>query len=144
VLRVGISVRETINAQTRRISVQRRRIGVHSGRSNVEWADQRSDQLHKEIIPPMKQAFLLEVVRKQNIGYDNKRNVCVNSSFHRDVYEICAHLGYYAAQSGNSVPTFLDNISVPPSRVKKSKKTLEDGTHKSSRNVRMDLPLYAA
>ena len=92
----------------------------------------------------IKQAFLLEVVRKQNIGYDNISNVCVNSSFHRDVDEICALLGYYAAQSGNSVPTFRDNISVPSSRVKKSKKTLEDGTHKLSRNVCIDLPLYAA
>jgi hypothetical protein len=35
--------------------------------------------------------------------------------------EICALLGYYAALSGNSVPTFWDNLSVPFSRVKKSK-----------------------
>ena len=83
--RVGISVREAINAQTRRINVQRQRIRVHSGRINVEWADQRSDQLDKEIIASIKQAFLLEVVREQNIGYDNISNVCVNSSFHSDV-----------------------------------------------------------
>lgn len=66
-LRVGISVREAINAQTRRISVQSRRIRVHSGRINAEWADQRSDQLDKEITASIKEAFLLEAVRKQNI-----------------------------------------------------------------------------
>ena len=44
----------------------------------------------------------------------------VISGFHRKVDEICALLGYYAAYSGNSLPMFLDNISVPSSRVKKS------------------------
>jgi len=93
VLRVGISVREAISAQT----VQWRRIRVHSGRINVEWADQRSVQIDKEMTASITQAFLLEVVRKQNIGYDNISNVFVNSSFHCDIYEICALLGYYAA-----------------------------------------------
>jgi hypothetical protein len=39
---------------------------------------------------------------------------------------------------GSSVPTFWDNIWVPSSRVKKSKKkalTLEDGADRLSRNV---------
>ena len=39
--------------------------------------------------------------------------------------------GVNAAYSGNSLPTFRDSLSVPSSRVKKSKKdvlTLEDGT----------------
>jgi hypothetical protein len=36
--------------------------------------------------------------------------------------ESCALLGYYAASSGNPLPTFRDNVSVPSSRVKKSKK----------------------
>jgi hypothetical protein len=31
-------------------------------------------------------------------------------------------MGYYAALSGSSVPTFRDNLSVPSLRVKKSKK----------------------
>ena len=31
-------------------------------------------------------------------------------------------LGYYTAMSGDSVPTFRDNLPVPSSRVKKSKK----------------------
>jgi hypothetical protein len=50
----------------------------------------------------------------------NTKNVI--SGFRRDVDEICAILGYYAAQSGSSVPTFRDSVSVPPSRVMKSKK----------------------
>jgi hypothetical protein len=42
----------------------------------------------------------------------------VISDFHRDVDEICALLGYYAMSSGNTLPTFQDNVSVPFSRVK--------------------------
>jgi hypothetical protein len=34
----------------------------------------------------------------------------VVSDFRRDIYEICALLGYYAALSGNTLPTFRDNI----------------------------------
>jgi hypothetical protein len=57
------------------------------------------------------------------------------SGFRRDVDEICALLGYYAASNGNPLPTFRD-VSVPFSRVKKSKKfTLEYGTDTLSRNV---------
>jgi hypothetical protein len=38
--------------------------------------------------------------------------------------EICALLGYYTACSGDSLPTFRDNLSVPPSRdLKKSEGT---------------------
>jgi len=33
------------------------------------------------------------------------------------VFENCVLLGYYAASSGNFLPTFRDNISIPPSRV---------------------------
>jgi hypothetical protein len=44
----------------------------------------------------------------------------VISGFRRKVDEICAPLGYYAAYSGNSLPTYHDNIPVPSSRVKKS------------------------
>jgi hypothetical protein len=41
----------------------------------------------------------------------------------RDADEICALLGYNAASSGNPLPTFRDNVSVPSSNVKKSKKS---------------------
>ena len=44
----------------------------------------------------------------------------VISGLRRDVYEIYV-LRYYAALSGSSVPTFRNNLSVPSSRVKKSK-----------------------
>ena len=36
--------------------------------------------------------------------------------------ENCAVLGYYAASSGNSLPAFRDNLSVPPAKVKNSKR----------------------
>jgi hypothetical protein len=61
---------------------------------------------------------------------------------------ICPLLGYYAALSGSSAPTFRDNLSVPSSSVKKSKKDflalLEDGTDRLSRNVYAELPLNVA
>jgi hypothetical protein len=44
------------------------------------------------------------------------------SGFRRDVDEIWALLGYYAASSANPLSTFRDNVSVPSSRVKKFKK----------------------
>jgi hypothetical protein len=50
-----------------------------------------------------------------------KTQLSVTSDFHRDVDEICALLGHYAASNGNPLPTFRDNVSVPTSRVKKSK-----------------------
>jgi hypothetical protein len=40
--------------------------------------------------------------------------------FRRDVDEICALLGYYAASCGNCLLTFRDNVSVPSSRIKSS------------------------
>jgi hypothetical protein len=40
-------------------------------------------------------------------------------SFHREVDKNCALLGCYAAWSGNSLPTFPDNLSFPSSVLKK-------------------------
>jgi hypothetical protein len=48
----------------------------------------------------------------------------VTSGFRRDADENYTFLGYNAASSGNPLPTFRDNISVPSSRVKKSKKRI--------------------
>ena len=45
----------------------------------------------------------------------------VISSFHCNVNENCALLGYYAASSGNFLPTFRDNLLVPSSAVKKAR-----------------------
>jgi len=42
------------------------------------------------------------------------------AAFLRNVEEIFALLGYYAALGGNSVPTFRDNLSVQSSRVQNS------------------------
>ena len=38
--------------------------------------------------------------------------MCVISSFRREVHENCALLGYYGTSGGNSLPTFLDHLSV--------------------------------
>jgi acetoacetate decarboxylase len=48
--------------------------------------------------------------------------ISVISGFRRDVDDICVLPGYYAVSRGYPVPTFRDNLSVPSSRVKKSKK----------------------
>jgi hypothetical protein len=70
---------------------------------------------------------------------------CIISGFCREVDEIWAPLDYHAAYSCNSLPRFRENLSVPSSRVKKSKnKTLEYGTGRLSWNVVSELPVYAA
>ena len=43
--------------------------------------------------------------------------LCVTSGFCSEMDENCALLGYNTASSGNSLPTFRDNLSVPSSRV---------------------------
>ena len=43
---------------------------------------------------------------------------CVASGFRREVDGNCALLSYYAARSGNFLPTFRDNLSVPSSGFK--------------------------
>jgi len=49
--------------------------------------------------------------------YKNSEFGWAISSFRCDVDEICALLGYYEALSGNYLPTFRDNLSVPTSRI---------------------------
>jgi hypothetical protein len=66
----------------------------------------------------------------------------VISGFHRDVDQICALLDYVAS-NGNHLPTFRDNVSVPSSRVNKSK-TLEGKTDTLSRNIGKGLPFDSA
>jgi hypothetical protein len=48
--------------------------------------------------------------------YNNEWSWAI-SSFRRDGDEICALLGYYTVLSGNNLPTFRDNLSVPSSRI---------------------------
>ena len=43
---------------------------------------------------------------------DLYRKICFISGFRRQVAEKCVLLGYYAANSGNFLPTFRDNVSV--------------------------------
>jgi hypothetical protein len=59
----------------------------------------------------------------------------VISGLGRHVEELCILLGYYAALSGSSVPTFRDNLSVRSSRVFLDFLTLENETDRLSRNV---------
>ena len=40
------------------------------------------------------------------------------TGFRREVHENCVILGYFAANSGNLLLTFRDNLSVPSARVK--------------------------
>jgi hypothetical protein len=48
------------------------------------------------------------------------KDLCVISGLSREADEICALLRHYAAQSGDFLPTFRDNLSVPSSGVNKS------------------------
>ena len=52
---------------------------------------------------------------------ENRSETSVILGFRREVDENCALLGYYVASSGNSLPTFRDNLSIPSSRVKMDK-----------------------
>jgi hypothetical protein len=76
--------------------------------------------------------------------------LCVNSGFHRAVDGICVLLENYAANSGNSLPTFRNNLMVSFLRVKNPRRkqeerllTLEGGIDRLSRNVGKQISLYA-
>jgi hypothetical protein len=56
------------------------------------------------------------------ISEQKQRVLAVISGFRRDIDEISALLGYYATSNGNHLSTFRENVSVPSSRVKTSKK----------------------
>jgi hypothetical protein len=58
-----------------------------------------------------------------------KSEIQKNGDYTVYLYKICALLGYYAALSGNPLLTFPDNVSVPSSRVKKSKKKRKPARH---------------
>jgi hypothetical protein len=75
--------------------------------------------------------------------------LCVIPGFRRKADWNCALLGNYAAISGNSLPTFRDNLTVTFSGLKNPKEGFgflnpEDGTERLSRNVGKELPLLAA
>jgi len=54
----------------------------------------------------------------------NRDRNCVSSGFHCEVDENCAVLGYYAASSGNVLPAFRDNLSVPSSGFENPKESV--------------------
>jgi hypothetical protein len=53
--------------------------------------------------------------RLPDVTFCERVGISAISGFRRDVDEICALLGYYAASNGNHLPTFRDNVSVPSS-----------------------------
>jgi hypothetical protein len=60
---------------------------------------------------------VISIVYKYKVPTENKKKLFlyVISGFRREVHEICALLGCYAASSGNPLPKFRYNISVPSS-----------------------------
>jgi len=55
---------------------------------------------------------------KRRYQCDETKNTVAISGFRREAAENCALQGYYAASSGNFLPTFRDNFSVPSSGFK--------------------------
>jgi len=61
-------------------------------------------------------------------GTVGSRTAVLTSGLRREVGENFAIMGYYAASSGNSLPTFRANLSVPSSGFKNmDSKTLKKG-----------------
>ena len=80
---------------------------------------------HRPMIPKVKNRLMwsaAEVLRPVSPATHNTEvetqhsSSCVISGFCHDVGENCTLLGYYAASSGNSLPTFQDNLLVQYSR----------------------------
>jgi len=94
------------------------------GREGVDWIDLAQDRYKRWAV----------VNTVMNI-----RVLWVVSGFRREVKESCDLLAYYAASSGNFLPTFRYYLSVPSSGVDK-----QDGTDGFSRNVDKKLPLLAS
>jgi hypothetical protein len=72
--------------------------------------------------------------------FTNITGISTTSGFHNKVGDKCTHL---AANSGNYLTTFRDNLTVPPSRVKNlfGILTLEDAANR--KNIIKQLPLLA-
>ena len=49
--------------------------------------------------------------------------ICMIAGFRQEADGHCTLLGYYAASSGNFLPTFQDNLLVPSSGVKNPKES---------------------
>ena len=94
------------------------------------FALNRQTLLSVSVYPTLSPTFLSNRARYGRSQIDFWRVIL---GFRREVDEIYALLGYYAARSGNYSPTFRDNQSVPWSL-----------TERMSRNVGKQLPLLAA
>ena len=60
-------------------------------------------------------ANLIFDLNQHGVLFNNNLPCGVISGFRREVDENCTLLGYYAASSGNFVPAYRDNLSVPSS-----------------------------
>jgi len=72
-------------------------------------------RFHYDMFRPAISAIIGSATIKQNGSND----VAASTLQLKYKHENCALLGNYAASSGNFLPTFRDNISVPSSSVKK-------------------------
>jgi len=73
-------------------------------------------------------------------------SLCLDYLLTSKLSEICTLLRYYAAYSGNSLPTFWDNLSLlqdGEDRLSWNVITLEDGTDRLPRNSGKELQLHA-
>jgi len=107
--------------------------------------------MHERTNESIHEYYFLQVGAPKPVGFSLDEFDSFSLLFPRitsTIQGISALMGFYAAYSGNSVPTFPGNLSVPPSGAKESKKNdfmvLKDGTDRLSRNGVAELPLQPA
>ena len=66
-----------------------------------------------DFLPTLRVNLSVPSSRVMNPRIPHRGVQCVISGFRRDIYENCSLLGNYAANNGDSLPTFRDNLSVP-------------------------------
>jgi hypothetical protein len=105
------------NDPNRRVTNMHRGVTGHDSGLNTQWfKSQVSNFIHPALVLRRFVSVVLVLTPVANLHHS------VISGFRHDVDEICALLGYYATSSGDSLPTFQDNASVPSSTVKKPTK----------------------
>ena len=84
----------------------------------------------------------MAVIAENNVFMKSSRGMYVISGFRRKADKNCALLCYYAASSGNFLPTFRDKLSFPSLGFQNPRESFvfefwnpEDGTDRLSRNV---------
>ena len=94
---------------------------VPAARSEVQWCcaiPVAQIRVHALLLHLKQQHILLLGGLNTTSCNWNYSSLCVILGCRREVDENCVLLGYYAASSGNSLPTFRDNLSILSSRVK--------------------------